>query len=178
MARTKKGARKSKEGTGKADAPAVVTKKKAAQKPEPAKEAAVAAAVEAQQQQEQQQDQQSGGAVGKKAAGGGGEIDDLFGALKGKKASAASKTAATTAAAAAEGGPGGPAGPSKDGKGKDKKGAPPRVAGSKDDIFGTEAAEGRKRTEEGFAIYKEDELGFGKSGGNTDQCPFDCECCF
>jgi len=36
----------------------------------------------------------------------------------------------------------------------------------------------RRRTEEGFAIYKEDELGISPEGGDTPLCPFDCECCF
>lgn len=53
------------------------------------------------------------------------------------------------------------------------------MEGSKDDIFGEVAAKGRKRTEEGYAIYTEDELGLGrKGGGDTDLCPFDCDCCF
>lgn len=70
-----------------------------------------------------------------------------------------------------------------DGKGAgDGKGGaaakPKKVQGSKDDIFGAEAGKGRKRTEEGFAIYGEDELGLGKKGGDTDLCPFDCDCCF
>jgi hypothetical protein len=46
-----------------------------------------------------------------------------------------------------------------------------------DDIFGVEAAEVRKRTEEGYAIYHEDELKMNK-GGDTDLCPFDCTCCY
>lgn len=55
----------------------------------------------------------------------------------------------------------------------------PKVQGSKDDIFGEDVGKGsRKRTEEGYAIYTEDELGFGKKGGDTDLCPFDCDCCF
>ncbi|KAJ7169684.1 hypothetical protein C8R46DRAFT_1089652 [Mycena filopes] len=36
----------------------------------------------------------------------------------------------------------------------------------------------RRKTEEGFLIYKEDELGIGDEGGQTDLCPFDCQCCF
>lgn len=36
----------------------------------------------------------------------------------------------------------------------------------------------RRTTEEGYAIYSETELGFGKTGGDTDKCPFDCDCCF
>lgn len=38
------------------------------------------------------------------------------------------------------------------------------------------AAAGRK-TEEGFNIYTEEELNIGK-GGNTADCPFDCNCCY
>ncbi|KAG8926960.1 hypothetical protein FRC01_008171 [Tulasnella sp. 417] len=36
----------------------------------------------------------------------------------------------------------------------------------------------RRRTEEGFLIYKEDELGITGKGGDTPLCPFDCECCY
>lgn len=46
-----------------------------------------------------------------------------------------------------------------------------------DDIFGVEAARQRKQTEEGFAIYHEDELRMNQ-GGDTDKCPFDCTCCY
>ncbi|KAF8898586.1 hypothetical protein BD779DRAFT_1687491 [Infundibulicybe gibba] len=35
----------------------------------------------------------------------------------------------------------------------------------------------RKKTEEGWAVYKEDELGIGDQGGDTPLCPFDCDCC-
>ncbi|KAM3147058.1 hypothetical protein pb186bvf_000774 [Paramecium bursaria] len=35
----------------------------------------------------------------------------------------------------------------------------------------------QKFTEEGFKIYTEDDLKLEK-GGNTNLCPFDCECCF
>ena len=35
----------------------------------------------------------------------------------------------------------------------------------------------RKTTQEGYNIYKEDELNIGK-GGDTKDCPFDCNCCF
>jgi hypothetical protein len=52
------------------------------------------------------------------------------------------------------------------------------VEGSKDDLFGEEAQQARKRTDEGFRIFSEDELGLNKKGGFTDMCPFDCECCF
>lgn len=56
---------------------------------------------------------------------------------------------------------------------------PPRVQGSKDDLFGTEDGKSRKRTEEGYVIYTEDELGFNKkNAGGTPLCPFDCDCCY
>ncbi|KXZ46643.1 hypothetical protein GPECTOR_42g854 [Gonium pectorale] len=87
------------------------------------------------------------------------EIDDIFSAGKEKVQKNAEKRAAEDAAKAE---------PAKK----------PRVEGSKDDIFGADAGKGRKRTEEGFAIYTEDELGLGKKGGDTDLCPFDCDCCF
>ncbi|KIP12592.1 hypothetical protein PHLGIDRAFT_61567 [Phlebiopsis gigantea 11061_1 CR5-6] len=35
----------------------------------------------------------------------------------------------------------------------------------------------RRKTEEGFLVYKEDELGITDQGGDTPLCPFDCECC-
>ncbi|KAF8060504.1 SPAC6G9.01c [Scenedesmus sp. PABB004] len=54
----------------------------------------------------------------------------------------------------------------------------PKVVGSKDDIFGEGGGAARKRTEEGYAIYREDELGLAKHGGDTALCPFDCDCCF
>ncbi|KAJ6627125.1 hypothetical protein B0H10DRAFT_1995540, partial [Mycena sp. CBHHK59/15] len=34
----------------------------------------------------------------------------------------------------------------------------------------------RRKTEEGWSIYKEDELGIGDEGGDTPLCPFDCNC--
>ncbi|KAG1885746.1 hypothetical protein F4604DRAFT_121232 [Suillus subluteus] len=36
----------------------------------------------------------------------------------------------------------------------------------------------RRKTDDGFDIYKEDELGISNTGGDTPLCPFDCECCF
>ncbi len=32
-------------------------------------------------------------------------------------------------------------------------------------------------TEDGLKIYSMDDLNMGK-GGNTSECPFDCQCCF
>ena len=34
-----------------------------------------------------------------------------------------------------------------------------------------------KHTDDGLKIYNEDDLNIGK-GGNTPECPFDCNCCF
>ncbi|PNW78943.1 hypothetical protein CHLRE_09g395325v5 [Chlamydomonas reinhardtii] len=110
----------------------------------------------------------TGGAGGKaeeKAAGGGkkaAEIDDIFSAGK-KKAAENAKEKEKRAAEQAE---------------QEPAAKVPKVAGNKDDIFGEQTGKGRKRTEEGFAIYTEDELGLGRKGGDTDLCPFDCECCF
>ncbi|KAG6868089.1 hypothetical protein C0993_007668 [Termitomyces sp. T159_Od127] len=36
----------------------------------------------------------------------------------------------------------------------------------------------RKTTEEGWLVYKEEELGIRDEGGDTPLCPFDCDCCF
>ncbi|KAJ3511210.1 hypothetical protein NMY22_g15726 [Coprinellus aureogranulatus] len=36
----------------------------------------------------------------------------------------------------------------------------------------------RRKTEEGWAIYKEAELGIDPTAGDTPLCPFDCNCCF
>eukprot|EP00879_Flechtneria_rotunda_P005994 GHRR01006303.1.p1 GENE.GHRR01006303.1~~GHRR01006303.1.p1 ORF type:complete len:207 (+),score=78.98 GHRR01006303.1:3194-3814(+) len=54
----------------------------------------------------------------------------------------------------------------------------PKIVGSKDDIFGESTGKARKCTEEGYAVYDEDELGLNTKGGDTELCPFDCDCCF
>ncbi|GJP42603.1 hypothetical protein CLOM_g2148 [Closterium sp. NIES-68] len=37
----------------------------------------------------------------------------------------------------------------------------------------------RKRTQEGYRVYGEEELGWNKkTAGGTALCPFDCDCCF
>ncbi|CAK9782865.1 DUF1764-domain-containing protein [Cutaneotrichosporon oleaginosum] len=36
----------------------------------------------------------------------------------------------------------------------------------------------RKRTEEGYFVFKEAELGIDPEAGGTPLCPFDCDCCF
>jgi hypothetical protein len=56
-----------------------------------------------------------------------------------------------------------------------KSGSGPVVNPSFKDSRG---ASSRRKTEEGWLVYKEDELGIGDEGGDTPLCPFDCECCF
>lgn len=34
-----------------------------------------------------------------------------------------------------------------------------------------------RKTEEGFLIFKEAELGINPEAGGTPLCPFDCDCC-
>ncbi|THU91761.1 DUF1764-domain-containing protein [Dendrothele bispora CBS 962.96] len=36
----------------------------------------------------------------------------------------------------------------------------------------------RRKTEEGWSIYKVDELGIDEESGGSPLCPFDCNCCF
>lgn len=110
------------------------------------------------------------------------EIDDIFAAASGKLQEAADveedipEELAAFAAKLAK------ARAKKKAQNKDDKaqvaGSKTKVDGSKDDIFGQETKTNRKKTEEGYAIYTEDELNMGKQGGNTDLCPFDCDCCF
>lgn len=54
---------------------------------------------------------------------------------------------------------------------------PATFQGSKDDIFGTGQPKQRRYDAEGLPVYTADELNVG-AGGDTDQCPFDCTCCF
>jgi len=48
----------------------------------------------------------------------------------------------------------------------------PKVEGSKDDLFGEEAKQTRKRTEEGYAIYTE--VGSSPSVGLEEICSCSC----
>ncbi|KAF5831301.1 hypothetical protein DUNSADRAFT_13330 [Dunaliella salina] len=100
----------------------------------------------------------------------GSEIDDIFGSGTAKKGAGQGTT--DTVARKDEG-------TSKTGEDKGKEASKrPKVEGSKDDLFGADAKQARKRTEEGYAIYTEEELGMHRKGGNTPDCPFDCACCF
>ncbi|KAG5654766.1 hypothetical protein H0H81_003774 [Sphagnurus paluster] len=64
-----------------------------------------------------------------------------------------------------------------------KKYKPPKTSSKSADhdenkFVDSRGSHSRKTTEEGWAIYKEDELGIHDGGGDTPLCPFDCECCF
>ncbi|KAH7343695.1 hypothetical protein B0J17DRAFT_643513 [Rhizoctonia solani] len=60
-----------------------------------------------------------------------------------------------------------------------KEGKKKAAVDSDDERFRDSRGTGpRRRTEEGYAIYKEDELGINDEGGDTPLCPFDCECCY
>ncbi|KAH8108826.1 DUF1764-domain-containing protein [Phellopilus nigrolimitatus] len=60
-------------------------------------------------------------------------------------------------------------------KSKTKKGAGPD--GEKVRFTDSRGTGPRRKTEEGFSVFKEDELGIGDEGGDTPLCPFDCDCC-
>ncbi|KAJ3261715.1 hypothetical protein HK103_004666 [Boothiomyces macroporosus] len=51
----------------------------------------------------------------------------------------------------------------------------PKIVDPNDD--GT-FADSREQTEDGLPIYLDTELNVGLDGGDTPQCPFDCQCCF
>jgi hypothetical protein len=46
-----------------------------------------------------------------------------------------------------------------------------------DDGFGDSRGKSSKYTEDGLRIYSVQDLNIGL-GGDTPQCPFDCDCCF
>ncbi|KAM2020868.1 hypothetical protein ACFX16_042957 [Malus domestica] len=51
--------------------------------------------------------------------------------------------------------------------------------GIRDGGFGDLSSQTKKRTQDGLAVYTEDELGINNAdAGNTPLCPFDCSCCF
>ncbi|KAF6264333.1 hypothetical protein COO60DRAFT_1698379 [Scenedesmus sp. NREL 46B-D3] len=109
------------------------------------------------------------------------EIDEIFGKSSKKAPSAAAANAEDNEEAAAEAA----ADPqelqqlAKQVEEARRQAKRPKVEGSKDDIFGESTGKARKRTDEGYAIYGEDELGLGKKGGgDTPLCPFDCDCCY
>ncbi|QCD84373.1 uncharacterized protein C6G9.01c [Vigna unguiculata] len=64
-------------------------------------------------------------------------------------------------------------------KKKKKKIVKRKTDGSDDGEFADRPSRPKRKTEDGFTIYTEDELGINKAdAGNTPLCPFDCSCCF
>lgn len=52
-----------------------------------------------------------------------------------------------------------------------------KVQVPKDDFFG-DSRGARKQTDDGLDIYLDTELKIGEGNGDTELCPFDCQCCF
>ncbi|XP_050208814.1 uncharacterized protein C6G9.01c [Mercurialis annua] len=64
-------------------------------------------------------------------------------------------------------------------KSSEKKTKKKKTREDREGRFTDPPVKSRKKTEDGFNIYAEDELGINSSnGGGTPLCPFDCECCF
>ncbi|WVZ26137.1 hypothetical protein V8G54_004681 [Vigna mungo] len=64
-------------------------------------------------------------------------------------------------------------------KKKKKKNVKRKTDGSDHGEFADRPSAPKRKTEDGFTIYTEDELGINKAdAGNTPLCPFDCSCCF
>jgi hypothetical protein len=64
--------------------------------------------------------------------------------------------------------------------GKQTRKANKKKAGSSSDPFATATQLNKAQldyTDEGWKIYTPQELSIG-NGGDTDLCPFDCQCCF
>ncbi|TQE05210.1 hypothetical protein C1H46_009189 [Malus baccata] len=90
------------------------------------------------------------------------EIDDIFAAKKKKTETGKTKKPRENAT-------------EKPHKLKTKK----KDKGIRDGGFGDLSSQPKKRTQDGLAVYTEDELGINNAdAGNTPLCPFDCSCCF
>jgi len=64
--------------------------------------------------------------------------------------------------------------PNKNSKLNETKKNPNKITGFED----SRGSDDRRKTEEGWLVYKEHELGLNSEGGDTPLCPFDCNCCF
>jgi Eukaryotic protein of unknown function (DUF1764) len=57
-----------------------------------------------------------------------------------------------------------------------------KIKGNSSDLFGTAYSDSNKlsnkRTEEGWPVYRLEDLNLSNTGGDTADCPFDCNCCF
>ncbi|KAL2328670.1 hypothetical protein Fmac_022097 [Flemingia macrophylla] len=62
---------------------------------------------------------------------------------------------------------------------KKKKSVKRKADGADDGEFADPPSRPRNKTEDGFSVYTEEELGINNAdAGNTPLCPFDCTCCF
>lgn len=113
------------------------------------------------------------------------EIDDIFSKIKGvsdnrqrfKEPGSLCDGKQTTATRASTGA--GEGAPGKEKKRKKEADGARGLEGETGKRKEPQTSTSRKKTAEGFAVYKEEELGFNaKSAGGTDLCPFDCKCCF
>ncbi len=87
------------------------------------------------------------------------EIDDIFSALATAKKEKQQSTATTQVTEIST-----------------KKKIQPKI--DHDDGFAdSRGSNSRRKTDDGYAIYSVQELNIGK-GGDTEDCPFDCECCY
>ncbi|KAI8318663.1 DUF1764-domain-containing protein, partial [Martensiomyces pterosporus] len=48
----------------------------------------------------------------------------------------------------------------------------------KDDDFADSRGKNSKYTDDGLRVFYMEDLHIGEGEGDTDQCPFDCDCCF
>ncbi|KAH0734014.1 hypothetical protein KY285_009721 [Solanum tuberosum] len=93
----------------------------------------------------------------------GSEIDDIFAGKKRKKPELQEKSSGVAVTEAK--------------KVKKSKETSSRIP--KDNVLSEPRRRSRKKTADGFTLYTEEELGFGRSNaGGTSLCPFDCDCCF
>lgn len=51
-----------------------------------------------------------------------------------------------------------------------------QASGKKAAVSTTDSNARRRKTDDGFNLYTEEELGLGEPGSTPD-CPFDCQCC-
>ncbi|CCG81963.1 Uncharacterized protein C6G9.01c [Taphrina deformans PYCC 5710] len=109
------------------------------------------------------------------------DIDDIF-ATKKPKVQEESKTAKTT-----KGNPDATVSTNANKKRNTASKSEPKVDQAlkkqvpmpSDDLFtDLKGSKRRKTTEEGFRVYDDEELKIDPNAGNTDECPFDCSCCY
>jgi hypothetical protein len=110
----------------------------------------------------------------------GGEIDSIFSTKKPQKSVSFRKSATSISKTPSPGLRTGRINSSEILKVKSGPSRKSKSKGSSSDPFALRVASGKlgaDLTEEGWKIYTPEELNIGK-GGDTELCPFDCNCCF